>query len=258
MTTVSQPSTWTEALEMIENNNPHIRKLVLSSTGEVGGKVELVSEPDIASFDLHFPTTPHPCAEYFAEYLALLGDAIGKNTHLQVLSLWLEGAAPDITDSFLEGVKRNASIRVLDLTGSNLSDEAVCGILISLGEGSNNLAQSLRNIAHFVFRARNLEGICAFVSVVRRCTNLEELDISHGDDAGDIDSGFLLFHEIVEAIRYPRLLTRIRTPPIGRAGFESLVPLLQDADSNLRKLNLDINAVDVDAEWVATVLAKST
>ena len=51
----------------------------------MGGSVELVSEPDIASFELQFPRIAgHLCPGYSPEYLARLGDAIEKNTHLQV------------------------------------------------------------------------------------------------------------------------------------------------------------------------------
>ncbi|KAL9182973.1 hypothetical protein ACHAXT_004252 [Thalassiosira profunda] len=241
------PQECEDALRRIEENDPALKEVRL--VYEPVGFAVATNEAE-GSVVVYFSAGISPSANFFAR----LGDAVGNNTQLNILDFsGLQGAVPGVAGNtaFLDGIRRNSSITTLCLQGVDLSDVGICAVLNCLGGESSNLCDSFTSVQLFRSRSGNDAGVDAFKSTIRRCTNLRTLKfLRSGDDS-------VRFHEILEAVNDPRQLEELKTPPIGRAGVDALVPLLQNVESKLRRLQLHVVGDDIDVGTLATVLGKS-
>jgi len=189
---------------------------------------------------------PNDCAE-----LSRFGDAIGRNTNLQSLTIRSPHLADNIhmfadNKTFFQGIKRNASIEKLSFEGWNVSEGIGRKFMNEYVVNNNNL----KTIYSYQCALGN-GGIGVLVSALTRCPNLENINLA----SCNIDDGWL--EEFVSGIRGLNQLEVLQLSGnnFGRVGCEALATLLQYPNCNLFCLNLSRN-INID-DNCATVIANS-
>ena len=180
---------------------------------------------------------------------------LGNNTHLEAVHYYggNHGSAPQAlvlamtsNTQFLKGLKRNVSIRKLQLSYCDLSDGAGRGILTAFQE-------NISNITHISLTRCDLgnAGSDVLASTLRSCTNVEEISLARNFIGDDILDNFI---SSIKDSCHLKTLCLGGANNMGRAGCEALASLLDEPSSNLRYLDLLHNLIDDDC---ATVLANA-
>jgi len=183
-----------------------------------------------------------------------LGESIGENTHLTRLefdSLNDDHRGHEITldvthTAFFDGLKRNSSIHELALRCYHQSIGGVIYEILKAYQANNNLT-----LLRIESASLENEGEHVIATTLRRCTNLQELELF---GCSNISDEQLL--PIVETMRGRASLEilDLEYNRIGNAGCEVLATLLEDPISNLCTLDLTGNEFDNAG---TTILANS-
>ena len=189
------------------------------------------------------------------ELLSRLGDAIGKNTHLQQLSFVVthNNPLPDtIADNraFFKGLKCNASIDALFLCGCHLYEGRMLGRKVLNTFAEKNNSNNLTEIKLFCCRIRD-GGASVLSSTLPRCKQLQRISINCCNNSGDD-----MLEDLVLGMRGLHQLASLNlgSNSIRWATCNALSSLLQDHSLNLRDLDIPNNFIDDNC---AVVLANS-
>jgi len=179
---------------------------------------------------------------------ARLGVAIGKNKHLEELTLFLgdNDTALDASNrDFYEGLKQNTSITKLLLRSFR-----------GIGREIFNAFQENNNLVDLGVSFCNLgNGGCRFLTkALRKCTNLKYIELYH---CNITDEQLGRITESVSEHRLEKL--KFGNNRIGATGCEVIARLLRDPTCNLDTLVLSNNLIDdVGATTIISSLANNT
>ena len=177
-----------------------------------------------------------------------LGAAIGNNTHLTKLVVVHDAyQALNIANTeFFDGLKRNSSIKNLDLS---------CALYNLVGGIGHEILKSYQKISN------NLTRLCinevlvngggnVIAETLRWCTNIKNINLVHNS----ITDEQLL--PMIDAIRGHSLLEKLYLyrNRIGNTGCHALATLLEDPNCNLKLLSLQTNQIGTEG---ATAIADS-
>lgn len=189
-----------------------------------------------------------PPADEGIDY-AKLGAAIGKNTHLTELTIFVLADTNNMS-SILNGLRQNSSIHNLSLSWPSdgiVPDDMKGKILKALA--NNDLTQLRINSVFEGF------GHLDIANTLRSHSNLKEVYLNQSN----INNEQLL--PILETLRSLRMLETFHLSAInnsnqgigiGSASCKAIATLLQDPNSNLRTLVLAANKID--DEGTATIV----
>ena len=185
-----------------------------------------------------------------------LGAAIGNNTHLEELRVFLgANQALDIANTeFFDGLKRNSSIN--DLTLDCNQQTLIGGVGHEILKSYQKINNNLTCICIFRVVLDNGGGD-AIADTLRWCRNLETINLGWNNITDEqllpmIDAIKVGCNTSLEEL----ILCRNR---IGNAGCHALATLLADTNCNLKHLNLDSNQIgNESAIAIANSLASNT
>lgn len=211
------------------------------------------SDPSLLNLHIGNSLTTDPCNVEVGKYdvtddadFAKLGYSIAKNTQLQVVqfdhSFTLEGVSMVMANGFLDGLKRNKSIRSLSLKHCNISGSDIIDILNCFGERQTSLSELL--ILHCGLGNEN-GGVQALTLSLQKHTALKVLfrGTNHQD--------------FIAAIRAVETLD-LNGNNISATSCHVIADMLGDARCNIVTLQLDQNHIcDRSATILASALAKN-
>ena len=212
-----------ETLHMVEQNDPSLVNLFLS-TNRPQQNFRCFNSSDARDF-------------------SRLGAAIGANTHITGLAVWLQLTA--VNSGLYDGLKRNTSINRLGLVEGNIVDGILNDILKVYWEPNNNLSD-IRIVGC------NLEngGDGIIATTLKKCINLKCVALYQCNITDE------KLMPIVEGIRGHRMLEVLDMEGnrIGDAGCDAIAALLEDPSCTLQELKLARNNISTEG---ATTIANS-
>ena len=178
-----------------------------------------------------------------------LGDAIGANTHITTLVVWLQLTA--VNGGFYDGLKQNTSVTELGVGGGNIVGGVYNEILKAYQENSNI---HLTNISIGNCNIDN-GGDVIIATTLKKYINLKQISLYQCN----IPDEQLM--PIVEGLRGHRMLEvlNLEGNRIGDAGCDALATLLKDPSCNLQVLKLARNNItNAGATTIANSLTHNT